>query len=145
VETAFRLPESVRRFQARVLRRDRDGGLWLGTAGGGVVHMHRGRTDVFTHAGGLSNDNVNGIYEDREGNIWVRTDGGIDQFRDPTVATLSTDQGLSNDRVSALAARKDGSVWIGTYEGLNRWQDGVVRQIAPPGLPVNGVQYLHED
>jgi signal transduction histidine kinase/ligand-binding sensor domain-containing protein len=145
VETAFRLPESVRRFQARGLVRDRDGGLWMGTTGGGLVHVHHGKIDVFTHADGLSNDSVGGIYEDREGNIWVRTDGGIDQFRNPTVATVSSDQGLSNDRVISLAARKDGSVWIGTFEGLNRWQDGVARQISGPGMPEHGVQYLHED
>src|SRR5215471_13853672 len=68
VETAFRLPAAARRFQAPIMRRDRDGGLWVGTLGGGLVHEHEGRTDVFTHADGLSSDAISAVYEDREGN-----------------------------------------------------------------------------
>src|SRR5262249_3256098 len=79
VETAYRFPESSRRFQAPRMLRDRDGGLWVGTLGGGLVHMHRGRTDVFAHRDGLSSDTVRAIYQDREGNVWVATDGGLDK------------------------------------------------------------------
>src|SRR5262249_47587101 len=142
---AVRFPDAARRFQAVRLLRDRDGGIWVGTIGGGLVHVHRGRTDLFTRTEGLSNDNVVAIHEDHEGSIWVATDGGLDRFRESAVAALSTGEGLSNDRVISLVAGRDGSVFIGTYEGLNNWKDGVVRQIAGPGMPPHGIQSMYED
>src|SRR4029450_8502538 len=138
IETAYRFPEAVRRFQALKLLRDRDGGLWVGTLGGGLVHVHQGRTEVFTRADGLSNDSVERIYEDREGNIWAATDGGLDRFRESAVSTLGADQGLPNDRVISVRAGRDGSVWIGTFEGLNKWKDGqltVYRDQSTPAAP----------
>src|SRR5262249_35089059 len=40
VETAFRFPDAARRFQVPAMRRDRDGGLWIATSGGGLLHAH---------------------------------------------------------------------------------------------------------
>src|SRR4029453_13391154 len=55
------------------LLRDRDGGLWIGTPEGGLIHVHQGRADVFTKLDGLSGDISCSIFEDREGNIWIAT------------------------------------------------------------------------
>src|SRR4029453_9029212 len=51
---AYRLPGQVREFYAVRMLRDRDGGLWLGTRDRGLVHLHQGRTDVFTQSEGLT-------------------------------------------------------------------------------------------
>src|SRR5262249_33999672 len=145
VETAFRFPDAARRFQVPAMRRDRDGGLWIATSGGGLLHAHEGRIDVFPHADGLSNDSASAIFGDREGSISVTADRGLERFRELPVSAMSTREGLSNDRIISVLAGSDGGVWIGTFEGLNQWKDGVVSQITGPGLPEHGVQYLHED
>ena len=62
-----------RNVDSNKLLRDRDGGLWIGTHQRGLVHIHNGRTDVFTKADGLSGDISCSLFEDREGNIWVAT------------------------------------------------------------------------
>src|SRR5262249_38269407 len=96
---AFPLPGLARAvFGSTKILRDRDGGLWIGTSTNGVVHKHQGRTDVFGSADGLSGDNVSakGLFEDREGNIWVATMNGLDRFREFAVPTLTGKQGLSN-------------------------------------------------
>jgi signal transduction histidine kinase/ligand-binding sensor domain-containing protein len=103
---------------------DRDGGLWIGTVQRGLVHVHRGRADVFTLADGLSGDVVLSLFEDREGTIWVATTGGLDRFRDLPVTTLSTRHGLSSDATQSVLAATDGSVWIGAVDGLTRIKDG---------------------
>ena len=111
-------------FKPTALLRDRDGGVWIGTQDQGLLHVHRGRTDRFTRADGLSSDSIQGLFEDREGDVWVATLNGLDRFRDFAVTTISTRQGLSGDVVLSVLGSRDGSVWIGTTNGLNRWVDG---------------------
>ena len=71
------------------LLRDRDGGLWIGTHERGLIHVHHGRTDVFTKSDGLSGDIICSLFEDREGNVWVATTRGLDRFRELPVTTIS--------------------------------------------------------
>lgn len=123
---AYPLAGSVGEFKAARLLRDRDGGLWVGTYGQGLVHVHRGRTDVFAPSDGLSSGNVYNLFEDREGNIWVATNNGLDRFRDFAVATLTATQGLLSDRAVSVLADRDGSVWLVTRNGLNRWVNGQI-------------------
>jgi len=122
----YPLPGSAGQFYAHRLLRDRDGGLWIGTSGRGLVHLHQGRADVFAESGGLSGEFVNSLFEDREGNIWIATSDGIYRFRDFAVATFTIKQGLSNAGVGSILAARDGTVWIGTYGGLNRWSNGQI-------------------
>jgi len=70
-----------REVNSNKLLRDRDGGLWIGTVEHGLIHVRQGRTDTFTRADGLSGDVVLSLFEDREGNVWVATTGGLDRFR----------------------------------------------------------------
>jgi len=114
------------KFDPRSLFRDRDGGLWIGTSDRGLLHVHQGRTDVFSQSDGLSGDDVLTIFEDREGNIWVATLNGLDRFREFAVPSISVKQGLSNANPWSVLAAKDGSVWLGTRDGLNNWANGQV-------------------
>ena len=109
------------------LFRDRDGGLWIGSAYAGLIHVYQGKADVFSQSDGLSADYVNATFEDREGNIWVATSAGLDRFRAPAVSTISSKQGLSNETTWSALATNDGSVWIGTGGGLNIWKERMVR------------------
>jgi signal transduction histidine kinase/sugar lactone lactonase YvrE len=131
---AYRLPNSMQHFTVSRLLRDRDDNLWIGTSDAGLSHVHRGRTDVFAQADGLSGDYVSALFEDREGSLWVGTKGGLDRFRDLAAPTLSFNQGLSSPSVVSVLADRDGSVWLSTRHGLNRWNN---RRITNLGL-LNG-------
>ena len=127
------------------LLRDRRGGLWIGTQDNGVFHVHDGRTYRFG-LDELSGDFVVDIFEDREGNVWVATFGGLDRFRDVAVGRLSTRRGLDSDAVLSVLATSDGDVWMSTLSGLKRWSDGVVQGYPLPGPGANGgVGSLFED
>jgi PAS domain S-box-containing protein len=108
------------------LHRDRDGGLWIGEAEEGIAHVHEGRTDVFAQPSGLSGNWVKRLFEDREGNIWAVTEGGLDRFRGFAVVTVSASQGLASNVATAVLASRDESVWLGTYGGLDRWSHGQI-------------------
>ena len=128
------------------LLRDRNGGLWIGTHERGLIHIHHGRTEVFTKADGLSGEIICSLFEDREGNVWVGTTGGLDRFRELPVATLSVKQGLSSDATQSVLAATDGSIWVATHDGLTSWKNGrttILRKAN--GLPDDAIQSLFQD
>ena len=129
----------------RVLR-DRDGGLWIGTVERGLIHVHQGRTDVFSRTEGLSGDVVLSVFEDREGDVWVATTGGLDRFRDLPVTTISVKEGLSSDATQSVLAAPDGSIWVGAHEGLTNWKNGQATIFGKAnGLPDDAPQSLFQD
>jgi signal transduction histidine kinase/ligand-binding sensor domain-containing protein len=130
---AYPLPKNVPRFTVSRMLRGRDGNLWVGTEDSGLVHVQRGKTDVFTQADGLSGDLIQDLFIDRENTIWVATDGGLDRFREFAVPTLTLSQGLSNASVLSVLADRDGSVWLSTRRGLNRWDSGRIEMFGSPG------------
>ena len=137
---------SDRDIDSNRLLRDRDGGLWIGTVERGLIHVHNGRTDVFTEADGLSGNVVLSLFEDREGNVWVATTGGLDRFRELPVATISVKQGLSSDAAQAVLAATDGSIWIGAHQGLTRWKNGQATIFGKASeLPDDAPQSLFQD
>jgi ligand-binding sensor domain-containing protein/uncharacterized membrane protein YphA (DoxX/SURF4 family) len=112
VETKALLPRSADVKARRVLL-DRDGGLWIGTLGQGLFHLSAGRIERMTRADGLSSDRVLALFEDRESNIWVGTQNGIDRFREYKIAHWSTREGLPGDNVAAILGEPDGNLCAG--------------------------------
>ena len=121
---AYPLPARLQ-FKPNRLLRDRHGGLWIGAmVDMGLLHIHKGRTDLFTPTDGLSGGVVSSLLEDREGNVWVATTDGLDRFREFAIPTMSVQQGLSSRGVGSILAARDGSMWLGTSDGVNRWNKG---------------------
>jgi ligand-binding sensor domain-containing protein len=77
----------AREFRVRGLYRDREGSLWIGTTGQGLLHLHQGTVDVFAQSDGLSSDTAHHFFEDREGSLWAATENGLDRFRDFAIPT----------------------------------------------------------
>src|SRR5207244_11391700 len=71
----------------------------------------------------LSSDVTNQIFEDREGNIWVGTEKGLDRFRPATVrfeAALTSPAAFGDK----LLAASDGTVYIGEAKTIYRVRPG---------------------
>jgi PAS domain S-box-containing protein len=134
-------------LEVTALLLDRDNSLWVGTLNRGIYRIQGNRVDHFRDSDGLSGDAVstNGLFQDREGNIWIVTSRGIDNFHDLRVASFSTRQGLSGDQVNSVLASRDGTVWIGNYS-LDVLRSGKISSIQPRnGLPGRAVTSLLED
>jgi PAS domain S-box-containing protein len=133
------------RLKVTRLLLDRDSSLWVGTLNQGIYRIQGNKVDHFRSSDGLSGDAVTGLFQDREGNIWVSTSRGVDKFRDLGVASFSTRQGLSADQVNSVLASRDGTVWIGNYN-LDVLRSGKITSTRPGnGLPGRAVTSLLED
>jgi len=125
---------------------DRDGGLWVGTDDNQLFRIYKDRVDRFGSSDGLSSDDVNGFYQDREGDLWVVTTKGIDRFHDVPVATFSRREGLTSEEAQAVLAANDGTVWIANVQALDSWRQGKFSAIsAGKGLPGRLVTSLFQD
>ena len=133
----------------RSLCMDRDGSLWIGTNGEGLVRLMDGRFERYGTGEGLSDDLVGSLLEDREGNMWAGTqDGGVTRLADGAFTPLSVSEGLSHDVVWAIAQDRAGAIWLGTKEGgVNRLTaDGALTHLgAKEGLSDEGIQAIFED
>lgn len=114
---------------------DRHGNLWIATRYQGLkLFPGPGPSGVaddalpetFTGKQGLSSDVTNGLFEDREGNLWVSTEGGLDRLR---AATLVRDPALSSPARfgDKLLAGADGAIYIG--------QASTIFRVPPRGDP----------
>ncbi len=135
-----------RDVKSNKLLRDRDGGLWIGTEGLGLIHVKDGQADTYARAEGLSGNIACSLFEDREGNIWYGSEKGVDRFRKLAVTTLTTKQGLPDEVTTSVLATTDGSVWVGTNDGLARWKDATLLVYKErDGLPDSHVHSQYQD
>ncbi|MGB8260249.1 MAG: two-component regulator propeller domain-containing protein [Terracidiphilus sp.] len=125
---------------------DRDRNLWVGTVGKGLFRIHGNVVDHYDHTNGLSGDSVWALFEDREGIVWAGTTSGIDNFRDPAIATFSPSEGLAKDLVAGILASGDGSIWAANSGSLDHIVNGSVSSIRTgKGLPGEQVAAMLED
>src|SRR3989339_909619 len=66
---------------------------------------------------GLVQSQVNTIFEDSKGYLWIGTNGGISMFDGFRFINFTKDQGLSDNQVRAIGEDLNGNIWIGTKEG----------------------------
>lgn len=124
-------------------------GMFVATAGGGLVLISGETVTRYTTRHGLPSDRIWALEEDGLGGIWLATHGGgIVRWRSGRVVErVSTREGLPNDFVRALLRDGDGTLWIGTDGGgLVAWRDGIVQTLtARDGMPSDLVRTLYRD
>lgn len=109
--------------------------LWVGTYGDGLNKflVEENRFLQFKadpeKPNCLSNDIIRSIFEDKNGILWIGTDGGLNRF-DPVKETFSVytaKDGLANNVVYGILEDDSGHLWLSTANGLSRFD--VRRQV----------------
>jgi signal transduction histidine kinase/ligand-binding sensor domain-containing protein len=128
------------------LRMDSHHSLWVGTDSDGLYRIHDGLADHYGSANGLSGNAISFVYEDREGNVWVATDRGIDMFRETPVVSYSTDEGLIGSTAQAILSVGGKSIWVTNDGALDIIRDGRVSAVtAGHGLPGQTLEAMFQD
>src|SRR5215471_630276 len=111
---------NLRLNDIRAMAQDRQGNLWIGSFGGGLIQYRNGEFLSYVQEDGLSDNTVPAIVEDKNGSLWVGTDDGLDEFKDGKFTRFGKEDGLSDTIINTLAVDRDGDLWVGTNNGLNR-------------------------
>ena len=118
---------------------DRDGVLWAGTHGGGLIRYKDGVFSNYTTKTGLSSDVIQTLYQDENGDIWVGTDGGgLVRYHSGHFRSYTRRDGLPDDAVFSICGDRGRGLWIGTHAGLSHWVNGKVSTTltVADGLPL---------
>jgi len=119
-----------------------DRGIWIGTAGGGIIRYENGRVSGLTTGNGLSDNAVDALYRDHDGCLWVGThSGGLNRIRPQAFHMLRPEAERPEDAAVALETG-GGSMWIGRRDSALRFYQGSWTRYGFQGAVVSA---LYED
>ncbi len=147
---------------------DKQHNIWMGTTGGGATKItpfpSKERTDAISNAiiynyntkQGLNYFNVNTIFQDREGAVWIGTDIGLNQYRGERFQIYDEGDAIVNNLVWTTLCDREGNVWLGTNDGIskisfsyssvNRKENHSIKNYSTKdGLPSNVILSSFED
>jgi len=108
----------------RRIHEDRNGNMWFGTNGNGVIRYSGGTLRYFSFQQNFPAAAVRGILEDDEGNLWFGTENGLIKY-DPKkpdgFINFNTSDGLVHNDIWSLYIDKAGIIWAGTLQGISRF------------------------
>ena len=114
--------------------------LWIGTANGGLNYFDR-TDNIFirvTEKEGLPSNVINGILEDKSGNLWISTNNGLSKFNPGkgTFKNYDKRDGLQSNEFnpSAYLKLRNGEFVFGGINGFNIFQPEDIRdnECIPP-------------
>ena len=119
--------------------------LWVATVNG-LLRFDREREQfiVYDQHDGLPASAVNGILEDRHGNLWVSTAGGLSRFnpRTKTFTNYYEADGLAGSAFEGFPAAhrsERGQMFFGSKSGLTSfWPEQIVEQPLTPPVVLTG-------
>lgn len=106
---------------------DRENNFWIGDQYDGLRKITAAsirnddlsqlKVERFLQVNGLASNNLETILVDRDGNIWIGTDKGLQLLIDkPPVTVYSKASGLPAENIYSVVQDKAGSIWFGAWE-----------------------------
>ena len=117
-EDPLRLTDFVRR-----IFEDKDGNLWLGTNGDGLIRYDGESFLFFNESTGFDAYAVRGIVSDNSGLIWIGTESGMFSYDGRQFKKYTVDNGLKHDDIWAVRLDSKGTLWVGSYLGASYLKD----------------------
>jgi len=111
---------------------DREGIIWLGKEGGGLIRLRKKLAEAFSEANGFPADNILCGLEDRAGQVWIGTwESGLlrSSSSSRNFLRMTLPNGVSS--IYTLCESRDGGIWAGSWgSGLFKIRDGHVHQFS---------------
>lgn len=99
----------------RVVYQDKKNVFWFGTGEQGLARYDGISFKYFGKESGITDNQINAIAEDPQGNLWIATSKGLSKYDGKTFFTIKS---LENERVSSVLVDKQGTIWAATEKGF---------------------------
>ena len=83
---------------------------------------------------GLIDDRVADLIEDRNGNLWIATQGGLSCFDGSVFHNFTTADGLPSNRIRCVLEDRQGHLWFGTDGGVVHYDGQLFQTIKSPHI-----------
>ena len=131
----YRIPRHLARPYVSALAEEPDGTVWAGSVSEGLFQFKAGKIAVINASSGLSDNSVEALLVDREGNLWAGTGGGLNRLRHSSLSVFGQNEGLGYGPVQGLAEIAPGVIWVGKpSDGLYRWEGRNFSRLAATAL-----------
>ena len=121
-------------------------GTWMAGINGMLLLQPDGSVRRFTTKDGLPNVFILTLCEDRAGNLWVGTYGGLSRLEGNRFVSAARDDKEDRDWVWSVFEDREGDLWIGANSALNRFRDDLFTMYGrPEGLPSDEPTVVHQD
>jgi signal transduction histidine kinase/streptogramin lyase len=98
---------------------DREGSLWVGSHGGGLVRLRGDLVERFGKTNGLASSDCAPRHQDGAGSLWIVGDAGITRYRDGQFCLVSEEHGLPENTISDLLEDDAGWFWLAGRKGIH--------------------------
>jgi len=115
----------------------RDGTLWIGTEGGGMVSYRHGAFRRWSAADGLGNGYVRALREDHRGRVWIGTDDGLFRWQTGKIERYDGRNGVPLSAIHAIYEDRQRRLWAGGFHFLCIDDSGAREFRLPGGLTDN--------
>ncbi|KFC58715.1 histidine kinase [Flavobacterium gilvum] len=111
-------------YSVNCFYQDSQGNMWAGTSRNGLALLNPENNSfkIFNIKNGLPSDNISGIIEDNDSNLWISTDNGLVKYNlsSKTFRTFNMLDGLPANQFNTNSVLKDhqGRLFFGTFDGL---------------------------
>jgi signal transduction histidine kinase len=104
--------------------------MWIGTRRGGLLWLRDGKFTAFRKADGAPSDDINGLFADEQGVLWVTTPAGLGRWQDGRWTRYSLREGLLTERLGYLLEDGAQNLWIGSDRGVLRLSKAALNDFA---------------
>ena len=98
---------------------DHTGAIWIGAADSSLYRLDSDRAVRCSPEEGLSGD-VQQIFEDRAGNIWITTSVGITRLSAARILTYSSEGGRGSHNIWSVTEDGSGDIWLAGGKDVTR-------------------------
>jgi len=115
--------------QIKTLYKDQSSNIWIGSKDKGVVqfiptpvkkgYFSKGELNVFSNKFEMKYYHANTFGQDREGNIWIGTEIGLNKYMGDVFKVYNHNDDLSNNLVWSILQDRKERMWFGTTGGIS--------------------------
>jgi signal transduction histidine kinase/ligand-binding sensor domain-containing protein len=125
---------------------DRHGNVWVARSSGLLMRTPAGKLRLYQTKDGLPDNFVRSLWEDRDGNLWAGTNGGLARLENGRFVSNPLASSHERDWVRCIYEDAEGNLWVGMNSGLNRFRDDVFTMYGDSeGLPSDEPNTVYQD